>query len=92
MVGQEERVRNYGWNHGAGDHRAHQVGVLRLRDDLVIEPEQRGDGAEGETGGHHQRVVGAGGAIVFVHTNRTSSVAGAAISAGTETNDPARMK
>ena len=107
MPGQEERVRNHRWNHSAPNDRTHDVGVLGLRDDLVIEAKERGDGAERQAGRHHQGVVGSGGAFVLVRPtagktatafvsdfakNRISSVAGAAISAGTETNDPARMK
>ena len=37
MPGKKERVRNNGWNYGAGDDCAHDVGILGLRDDLVIE-------------------------------------------------------
>jgi len=76
-------------------------------DDLVIESEERGNGTECEPSGHHQRVVRSGRAVVLVHPNgrytvaallsdfarnRTSKVTGAAISACTETNEPARMK
>ena len=37
MVGKKERVRNHGGYHCAGNDRAHDVGVLRLVDDAVIE-------------------------------------------------------
>ena len=50
MPGKKERVRNHSWNHGTGDDRANDVGVLRLRDDLMIEAKQRRDGAESEAG------------------------------------------
>ena len=37
MPGKKERVCNHGWNHRTGDHGANNIGVLRLRDDLMIE-------------------------------------------------------
>ena len=40
MAGKKERVRNHGGYYCAGDYSAHNVGVLRLRDDLMIEAEQ----------------------------------------------------
>jgi len=46
MPGKKERVRNHGWNHCARNDCAHDVGVLRLRDDLMIETEQCRDGPE----------------------------------------------
>jgi len=67
MPGQKERVGNHGWNDGAGDDRTHDVRILLLVDDLMIQAEERGDGAEGEAGGHHQRVVGPGIAFVDAH-------------------------
>ena len=50
MVGKKERVRNHGGYYRAGNHRAHDVGVLRLRDDLMIEAKECRDGSESEAG------------------------------------------
>ena len=50
MVGKKERVRNHGGYYCAGDDSAHDVGVLRRRDDLMIEAKERRDGSECETG------------------------------------------
>ena len=43
MAGKKERVRNHGGYHSANDS-PHNVGVLRLRDDLMIETKECGDG------------------------------------------------
>ncbi len=43
----------------AEDEDGHQLGVLGPVDEVVGEAEQRGDGAEGQPGGHQQRGVGA---------------------------------
>ena len=40
MVGEKERVRNHRGYYCAGDDSAYDVGVLRLRDDLMIEAKQ----------------------------------------------------
>lgn len=50
MPGQKESIRYHCGYHGAGNHRAHDPGVLLLVDDVVIESEKRGDGAKGEAG------------------------------------------
>ena len=50
MAGKKERVRNHGGYDCAGDDCAHDVGILRLRDDLMIEAKQCRDRTESESG------------------------------------------
>src|SRR5271157_1256797 len=66
MPGQKERVSNHGRNHRTGDDRAHQVGILGLGYYIMTQAKERRDGAKGEAGRHHQRVVGSGVAFVTV--------------------------
>ena len=47
MPRQKECVCNHGRDDGATDDRGDQVGILGLSDDLMIEAEERRDGAEG---------------------------------------------
>ena len=54
MTGQEEGIGDQGRHHGAADHRRHQGRVLRLVDELVGQPEEGRDGAEGEPVGHQE--------------------------------------
>src|ERR1035437_2533640 len=57
MVGQEEGVCDARGDHRAGNDGSDQEGVLGLGDDLMIEAEEGGDGAEGQACRHHQGVV-----------------------------------
>jgi Uncharacterized ACR, COG1993 len=50
----EPNLRDEGGHHRATDHGRHENGVLRLIDDVVGEPEQRRDRAEGQPRRHHQ--------------------------------------
>src|SRR5947208_324261 len=53
----EECLRDVGRNNRAQDYDRDQHRVLGLVDIVVREAEQRGDGAEGQAGRHHQRGV-----------------------------------
>src|SRR5215472_12204122 len=55
--GPEELLGDQGRHERGEDDDGHELGVLGLADEVVGEPEQRGDGAEGEPGGHQQRGV-----------------------------------
>src|ERR1035437_10126215 len=67
MAGKKERVRNHGGYYCAGDDSSDNVGVLRLRDDLMIESKQCRDRPECQAGRHHQCVISARLAVILVN-------------------------
>jgi len=53
----EERIGDQRRHHGASNNNEDKNGILLLINDIVSEPEERRDGAEGQARGHEERRV-----------------------------------
>ena len=57
MARHEPSIRDGRWDYRAADHGGHQVRILGLVDDAVVQPKQRRNRPERQPRGHHQSIV-----------------------------------